>query len=164
LSFHAATPLAGTHTKTDVWITPQWIIDSIGKSDLDPCGWLPVITETAERYLTEKDDGLIQPWHGSIFCNPPYSNLGAWLSRCSEYGNSGGSVIVLCFVRSDTKAWQDNVKTATGVNLIRKRLRFLSNDGIERSNGNAPSALISWGESAYRRIQCVDGIHLRLDK
>lgn len=33
------------------------------------------------RYYTRADDGLSQPWTGSVWCNPPYSNLNAWLEK-----------------------------------------------------------------------------------
>ena len=33
------------------------------------------------NYYTRLADGLLQPWHGSVWCNPPYSNLNAWLEK-----------------------------------------------------------------------------------
>lgn len=165
--FQAATPKGAKNTGSDVWLTPQWIIDKIGISDLDPCGWLPNNTpfvSTAKSYLTEEDDGLNKTWTGSVFCNPPYSDLKTWLERCDEYHEkSGEDVIVLCFVRSETKAFQQNIKNCTGINLMNKRVKFLNAEGIEQSNGNAPSCLIAWGESAYQRIKNVDGLCFRKD-
>lgn len=34
-----------------------------------------------ENYYTRLADGLLQPWHGSVWCNPPYSGLDRWLEK-----------------------------------------------------------------------------------
>lgn len=170
-SFHNATQQGPTNTLSDIWLTPKWIIDRIGVSNLDPCGWKPggqLIVETAKNYLTEEENGLEYDWSkigGSVYCNPPYSELKEWLAKCADYhAKTGNDVIVLCFCRTETKAFQQNVKSATGINLINKRIKFLDYTGKEHSNGNAPSCLIAWGEEAYNRIKHIDGIHLRIEK
>jgi len=167
-NFQNATPKGATHTGTDVWITPTWIIDIIGKSELDPCGWVPdgiPIVSTAEKYFTESDNGLAQDWspYKTVFVNFPYSKSYEWMTKCAAEAKNGCEIIVLCFVRSETKAWQHNVKGATGINLMNKRVKFLDYTGIERGNGNCPSCLIAWGEDAYQRIKRVDGICSRID-
>lgn len=168
MSFQSATKKGASHTGSDTWITPQWIIDKIGISDLDPCGYLPngkPIVETAKNYFTEEDDGLTKSWqikdlYTSVFVNFPYSESRKWLSACKDEYVKGRvtDIIVLCFVRSETKAWQENVPYATGINFINKRIKFLDSNGVERGNGNAPSCLIAFGENAFKRIQNVDGI------
>ncbi len=169
-SFHNATQSGGG--LTDTWLTPQWLIDAIKPQrgfDLDPCGYLPngePIVRTANNYFTEQDDGLQKKWFGNVFVNFPYSDSKAWLEKCKNefiYNGHVLSITVLCFVRSETKAWQENVKVATGINLINKRIKFLDATGTERGNGNAPSCLICFGSVAYERAQNVDGIYLTLD-
>jgi phage N-6-adenine-methyltransferase len=162
-TFHNATKLGPENTISDVWLTPKWIIDTIGPFDLDPCGHLPEgkpIIETANKYFTENENGLSQDWspYKVVFVNPPYSDLRNWLNKCKEESFKGVQIIVLCFVRSETKAWQDNVKHSSGINLINKRIKFLDANGIERGNGNAPSALIAFGEEAFNRIKRIDGL------
>ena len=156
-----------SNTKTDTWITPKWIIDKIGVSDLDPCGFLKdgvEIVKTADNYYTEKDNGLIQDWfkYDSVFVNFPYSDSRSWLKKCSEEflkKKASSNIIVLCFVRCETQSWQNYVKNyATGINLINKRISFLDSNGIKKTNGNAPSCLIAYGDKAFERIKNVDGI------
>lgn len=162
-NFTNSTQLAGKHTNTDTWLTPPWIIDSIGPFDLDPCGFLPngkPLVNTANNYFTEDTNGLIKDWYGKVFVNYPYSDGYNWLTKCKNEFLSGNTthIIVLCFVRSETKAWQENVKYATGINLINKRIKFLNSDGEVKGNGNAPSCLIAFGESAFDKIKNIDGI------
>jgi phage N-6-adenine-methyltransferase len=166
--FQQATPNGPDNTITDVWCTPKWVIDKIGLSDLDPCGHLPngePVVKTALNYFTEKEDGLKQDWskYKTVFCNFPYSESREWLKKCKEEAVKGCEIIVLCFIRAETRAWQENIKSATGINLINKRIKFLTSTGEEKGNGNAPSCLIAWGENAYDRIKNVDGIYVRLD-
>lgn len=43
-----------------------------------------------ERYYTVDDDGLGQSWSGErVWCNPPYSNVGAWVEKAwAEFGRT----------------------------------------------------------------------------
>lgn len=168
MSFHSTTPLGPKHTQSIVWNSPSWIVDKLGGADsfdLDPCQSENIVTLTAKNYYFEKDDGLSKNWYGMVFCNFPYSDSKAWLSKCkNEYLAGNCEIIVLCYIRSETKAWQENVGAATGINLIKKRIKFLNQNGIEKSNGNAPSCLIAFGENAFQRIKNVDGILVRIDK
>lgn len=35
----------------------------------------------AKRYYTRKDNGLERAWYGNVWCNPPYSDCGAWVRK-----------------------------------------------------------------------------------
>lgn len=41
----------------------------------------------AGRYYTRADDGLAKPWGGYVWCNPPYSDCGAWVRKAWEEWN-----------------------------------------------------------------------------
>lgn len=169
MSFTDATPNGPRKTKTDVWLTPKWGIDAIGVSDLDPCGWLinghPIV-KTANHYFTEEEDGLKQDWseYDSVFVNFPYSDAKNWMVKCNEHGRQYGNLIVLCFARTDTQWFQNNVLGATGMSFINRRISFLNENGVQLTNGNAPSVLIAWGDEAYQRIRNVDGIMVTIDR
>jgi phage N-6-adenine-methyltransferase len=158
--FNSGTP--GAQTVTDVWITPPEIIDAIGLSDLDPCGYLPdgkPLVETARRYYTEEDDGLIQPWEGTVFCNPPYSDLATWMEKCASYHlETGKDVILLAFARTDTRTFQAHARSATSMNFLSGRVKFLDANGNRRQNPNAASVLIAWGVGASIRASRLPGI------
>lgn len=157
-TFTNATPKAGKHTYTNTWLTPQWIIDGLGgyeQFDLDPCGFKHpekgIIVRTAKEIYTLQDekDGLQLPWFGNVFLNFPYSEGKVWLDKMSKHDEG----IVLCFARTETKAWQQNVGRAKGILFLNKRVAFLNSDGIIQTNGNAPSVLIAYGEVNFDRLR-----------
>jgi phage N-6-adenine-methyltransferase len=65
------------------------------------------------RFYSIEDDGLEQPWQGNVWCNPPYSNLRAWLQKAwSEWFAGRPRVIVLLAPanRTDQPFWQDLIE------------------------------------------------------
>lgn len=77
---------------SDEWYTPKYIIDSLGKFDLDPCAPSVPLFKTAEVMYNEFDDGLLQKWEGRVWLNPPYSRplINKFLRRMAEH-NKGDS-------------------------------------------------------------------------
>lgn len=156
-NFTNATKSGSKHTVTDIWLTPEWIIEGLGGAevfDLDPCGYKHpekgVIVKTANKQytLTDCEDGLLNPWFGNVFLNFPYSESYEWLEKMAKHRNG----IVLCFARTETRAWQKFVNAATGILLVNKRIKFLNAAGEVKTNGNAPSALIAYGEENFQRL------------
>ena len=63
-----------------------------------------------ERYFTKEDDGLIQPWAGEVvWCNPPYSELRAWVAKASAE-TSATVVMLLPANRTEQPWWQEYVE------------------------------------------------------
>ena len=59
------------------WYTPKPYIaaakKAMGDIDLDPAtSKRAQRTVKAAKYYTAKQDGLLQPWSGNVFLNPPY--------------------------------------------------------------------------------------------
>lgn len=74
---------------SDDYYTPAWIFERMGlEFDIDVCAppggipWIP-----AKRYFTQADDGLLQPWEGRVWMNPPYSQATPWVRRFIEHGH-----------------------------------------------------------------------------
>ena len=73
-------PMATYFTGATEWYTPSVYIESarkaMGSIDLDPASnqFANQVVQ-AEQYfsLEEGDDGLLHPWFGNVFCNPPYA-------------------------------------------------------------------------------------------
>ena len=130
---------------TDVWLTPPYVIEALGEFDLDPCASVDRPWDTAKSHYTIEDDGLLQPWFGRVWCNPPYGpKLGPFLRKMAEHENG----IALVFARTETRAFFDFVwNEATAIFFIKGRLRFYKPDGSMGGTAGSPSVLIAYGES-----------------
>ena len=60
----------------------------------------------AERFFTIDDDGLTQPWFGFVWCNPPYSDIAAWVEKADqERDNPRVSATVMLLPANRTEQW-----------------------------------------------------------
>ena len=139
---------------TDSWITPKWLIDRLGPFDLDPCACDPQPWPCASRQYTEAENGLLRPWEGMVWCNPPYGKRATdWLNRLALHGNG----IALVFARTETQAFFRDVWPRADLLLFMKgRLTFNRPDGSAPPTGHnsgGPSVLIAYGEQASRRLE-----------
>jgi len=147
-------PIADASAGSDDWYTPPHIFDALKlRFDCDPASpeggvpWIPV-----DHYHTELEDGLVVPWHGRVWMNPPYSAPGPWLERLRVHGNGIG------LVAGDTSTgwWHENVPSrASVVCFLRNRVRFLRDNGIgtEKTGARFPSALIAYGEDNAQAVK-----------
>ena len=131
--------------KSEVWLTPPYIIEALGKFDLDPCAAEEFPQWAAVRYFTQRADGLSQPWEGRVWMNPPYGRKVAfWLRRLAAHGNG----IALVFARTETAMFFESVwGAASAILFIEGRLNFHFPNGQRApANCGAPSVLIAYGE------------------
>lgn len=133
-----------------VWLTPKWVIDRLGPFDLDPCAAPePRPWATAAHHITLPEDGLMAPWDGLVWCNPPYGRqVGAWMSRMAMHDNG----IALVFARTDTEWFQKSADFASGILFLKGRLQFCTPDGVSGDSASAPSLLMSFGHVARVRL------------
>ena len=139
----------GGHTmahrgKTDNWITPLHITQALGECDLDPCACIPQPWPCAKASLDIHANGLLTPWTGRVWLNPPYGPRAApFLAKLAEHGNG----VALLFARTETRMFHEYVwGHADALCFLRGRLHFHHPDG-RRAAGNAggPSVLIAYG-------------------
>lgn len=77
-------------TTTDDWYTPRWLFDAAGITfDMDVAAPIDpeMRTVPARRHLTILDDGLVTPWEGAVWCNPPYSKATPWADKWAGHPN-----------------------------------------------------------------------------
>jgi phage N-6-adenine-methyltransferase len=136
---------------TDVWLTPPWILETLGEFDLDPCASIDRPWDTAKKHYTKEDNGLIQPWVGRIWCNPPYGRaMYPFLEKMVAHGNG----IVLIFARTETKAFFEYVwDQADAIFFFKGRLRFYTPDGVEADTSGAPSVLVAYGSNNVKALE-----------
>lgn len=129
----------------DEWLTPPEILDALGEFDLDPCAPITRPWEMAKAHYTTLDNGLLLPWHGRVWLNPPYGlEAREWLNKLAGWGVG----TALIFARTETEMFFEEVwKRADAVLFLRGRLYFHHVNGERASaNAGAPSCLIAYGE------------------
>jgi DNA N-6-adenine-methyltransferase (Dam) len=152
----------------DEWLTPPNIIAALGGAesfDLDPCAPVERPWPMARRHYTILDNGLLKPWEGRVFFNPPYGGpaiIGPWMRRMAVHGFG----TALTFARTETDLFFEAVwKKATAILFLRGRLYFHHVDGSRAAaNAGAPSVLVAYGEmdAAILRDCKIAGQFVRL--
>jgi len=124
--------------ESDEWATPrdrwaEWntefgfTLDAAATADNALCS----------TYFTREDDGLTQPWFGTVWCNPPYSSVGRWVEKGYHSSLHGATVVMLVPARTDTRWWHEWAMKGER-RFLRGRLRF----GTASSSAPFPSALL----------------------
>jgi hypothetical protein len=132
--------------ENDEWYTPVEIIRSLGEFDLDPASSPKAfgLNQSAKKIYTAKENGLIQPWQGRVWLNPPYSNplLQDFLKKMA--GHNRG--IALVFSKIEAKWFHDIVfDYATAVKFLYNRIQFLRPDGTKGTQPRNGSMLVAYG-------------------
>ena len=144
---------ANTGNRTDLWNTPQEIVERVtryyaGPVELDPC------SDNADepnipclRCFTEEDDGLAHPWEAeTVFMNHPYSDSKRWIPYARQQYDCGNAKEIIMLIKLDISTkWFRSIADCPWI-AINKRLRF--GDG----KGAAPfqSALFYLGPTPSR--------------
>ena len=93
------------------WTTPKELFSELNQIfafELDAAA-SPDNALCAE-YLTEEDDALSKPWNGrTAFVNPPFGDLGEWLSKARKEADNGSTVVLLVPHRSQRSYWHEHV-------------------------------------------------------
>lgn len=98
---------------SDGWYTPTHIVTAarevLGAIDTDPatCAAAQAVVQAA-RWYTEVEDGLLQPWYGRLWLNPPYSAPSKWTDKALSHYATGEvtSALILTNSYTETGWWQ----------------------------------------------------------
>ena len=142
----------------DRWTPPSLFKDvasRFGPFDLDAAASHE--NALCARYFTREDDGLTQPWHGTVWCNPPYSACAEWVEKAWAEWSSGRArrvVMLLPANRTDLAWWHRWIEPhRDGVGPLRVvflpgRIRFGRPGQPTPAKGDRPPfglCLIVWG-------------------
>jgi phage N-6-adenine-methyltransferase len=125
----------GPRDTVDERITPQWLFDEI---DGQHGFTLDVAANEANRktvlYFDRERDGLIQSWAGHVvWCNPPYSNIPAWVAKARAEVSAGCRRVVMLLPanRTEQRWWHEHIEpfrdkpeSPVAVRFLARRLNF----------------------------------------
>ena len=131
-------PALLSHESTEHY-TPQYILDAViacmGAIDLDPASNSHEIPNVpAARHYTAQDNGLVQPWEGRVFLNPPFGpGVEQWFSKLYQERAAGRTTeaIVLWKSATETAAWKTLTALSCRVCFPSARIRFVGPAGNE---------------------------------
>ncbi|MEI9995118.1 MAG: DNA N-6-adenine-methyltransferase [Rhizomicrobium sp.] len=150
----------GSHQRTigksQIAITPRWILDPLGQFDLDPCGNDPRPWDCARVTFTESEDGLSHDWFGRVWLNPPFDRrvVGRFIEKLAQHHRG----TALIHVRTDTEWFQPIWANASALLFLAGRVIFHQPDGDririsdpkakhfgQAANSGAPVLLAAFG-------------------
>lgn len=122
---------------SEEWYTPLYVIERaiefFGEIDLDPCApdkLVPVVP--ARTIYTKADDGLVQPWSGRVWMNPPYGeSIGFWIQKLITAYRDGSIEAGLALLPSRTEAAWFSPLWDFPLCFVRGRLKFRNPAGKE---------------------------------
>lgn len=126
--------------QTCLHATPDYLFEEINKEfsfTLDACA----IAENAkvQRFFSPDDDGLLQPWSGTVWVNPPYGNqIEKWVAKAYRESFNGVTTVLLLPVRTDVKWFHNWILGKAEIRFIKGRLKF----GGIKHNAPFPSMLV----------------------
>lgn len=145
-----------TNTENEqTWLTPQYIVEALGKFDLDPCCPPDMPWSTASVMNSLPTDGLSLDWSNKrVWLNPPYGReTFKWLDKLSET-RSG---IALIFARTETRGFHEQIwSKADSVFFFKGRLSFHKGCGEKGGTSNAPSCLVTYSREDTAMIRVAE--------
>jgi len=151
---------------SEEWLTPPEIIDrvrfALDRIELDPCSNSGKPNIPAKVHYTKADDGLVQPWGGNCFMNPPYGRpILAWVEKFMMYSMAGTICEAIALVPARVDAEWFRPLSPYPACFISSWVKFPGHD----QGAPFPSALVYLGlnverfEEAFSGIGCIANIH-----
>jgi ParB family chromosome partitioning protein len=142
------------------WYTPKKFIDAarnvMGSIDLDPAS-----SEIANKVIqstkiyTEQDSGLVHPWSGNVWMNPPYNNslVGEFTRKLIEDLPSINQACVLVNNATETR-WFDHIVTKCDVMCaVKGRIKFLDENGEATGSSLQGQVIMYFGKNSDKFIK-----------
>lgn len=162
----AKTPNLRSLNPTNELYTPIEIVERLIRFmqiDLDPCcnPGKPIIPAAHHIRATDKEHGLILPWSGSVFINPPYSPDETTDTSLKDWAVHGMRSLLDC----DQQIWlvpnysaeewfEVLARRGPAICTINHRLRFIGSDGKPMGSARFSSVLMYFGDDPFGFADC----------
>ena len=157
-------PHVANNSGNNEWYTPPQFLEAargvMGGIDLDPAS-----SDTAQqnvqagKYFTKEDNGLLFPWSGRVWMNPPYARglVAEFVSKLCGHFRAGevSEAVVLVNNATETRWFQELLGASSAVCMLTGRVRFLRDTGELGAPlqgqavvymGSRPSVFAAWFE------------------
>lgn len=143
------------------WFTPKKYIDAarevMGTIDLDPASseiGNKIIQAT--KIYTEQDSGLVHPWSGNVWMNPPYNNslVADFTKKLVEELPNINQACVLVNNATETKWFQNYIyEYCDSICYVRSRIKFLDVNGEETGSSLQGQVIAYFGKNTDKFIE-----------
>jgi len=139
------------------WYTPSYILmparKALGSIDLDPasCATANEVVK-ATTYYDKAANGLLHPWRGNVWLNPPYSDPLPWIEKLLSEYMAGQVITALVLVNTaNSPQWAQLLwsNTQASVCMLNCRIKFWRPDRPEGKGGDRDQMLWWVGPTAH---------------
>ena len=151
------------------WYTPPEYLHAarqvLGSIALDPASTPEAnAVVQAQRFFTAMDDGLLQPWAGTVWLNPPYAPtlIGLFLAKLRRHLEAGDVPAALVLVNNATETlwFSDFTPVVSAACFPRGRVRFVSPHGEEGTPLQGQAVLYSGPDVSHFATVFIQFGHL----
>src|SRR5690349_17994732 len=138
--FNPSDIVLGAEPERDAWCSPPELRDALMRftdgepMHRDPCTNDRSIIPASLKWTREMAPSAepMRPWHGTVWCNWPWSNPSPWTKACREEARVGGALwVVGCGIADPSVGWFADVWAADAVCFPDHRVQFLPPPGAE---------------------------------
>ena len=150
-----------TSSESENYYTPPLYVEAVKQVldviDLDPasCEEANEIVK-ATTYYTKSQNGLLQKWHGRVFCNPPYkktnnvSNQSLFLQKAiEEYETGNITQCILLLSATVSNKWFQKVWDYP-LCITNHRINFIKENGIKSRSSTIGNVFVYLGQNPVK--------------
>lgn len=132
---------------SDSWATPKWLFDYLnaehGPFTLDAAA--SDENHLCEKYHTEQNSGLENPWSNRTWCNPPYSNIAPWVEKAEAELCLGRASLLLLPSRTGMGWFRECIEYGWVCFISGGRVKFVDPTGGKRMSPSEDHILVGFG-------------------
>lgn len=147
---------------SDYWRTPPAVVELVERETDWSIVWDTCALEDSRvvpGYWSEADDALEQDWGSvvppmvargitpSLWCNPPFSQVGLWVDKAVEAARKGARVLLLTECDPSRTWWMQAAWQSERILVSTHRVRFHDHSGCPRGTGRCGSSIFALSPS-----------------